>query len=108
GTMEPPRKMHFLWVRWFGRNSSYCSGPQYRCLDRIGFVHNEDDTEPFGFVDPAWIIHSVHLIPAFAHGKTNELLGKSIARCYQEDQEEDCQFFYVNRYVIIHLLIGIC
>ncbi|KIJ50228.1 hypothetical protein M422DRAFT_245470 [Sphaerobolus stellatus SS14] len=99
GTMEPPRKMHFLWVIWFGRDSSYCSGPQYHHLDRIGFVHNEDDTEPFGFVDPARIIRSVHLIPAFAHGKTNELLGKSIARRYQEDQEEDWQFFYVNRFV---------
>ncbi|KIJ33763.1 hypothetical protein M422DRAFT_182849, partial [Sphaerobolus stellatus SS14] len=99
GMMEPPRQMHFLWVRWFGRDSSYNSGPQHRRLDRIGFVHDEDDTEPFGFVDPARVIRSVHLIPAFAHGKTNELLGKSIARRYQEDQEEDWQFFYVNRFV---------
>ncbi|KIJ28608.1 hypothetical protein M422DRAFT_189526, partial [Sphaerobolus stellatus SS14] len=95
GTMEPPRKMHFLWVRWFRRDSSYCSGSQYCCLDQIGLW-------PFGFMDPAWIICSVHLIPAFAHEKTNELLGKSIAQHYQEDQEEDWQFFYVNWYVIIY------
>ncbi|KIJ30634.1 hypothetical protein M422DRAFT_100470, partial [Sphaerobolus stellatus SS14] len=96
GMMEPPRIMHFLWVWWFRRDSSYHSDPQYHRLDWIGFVHDEDDTEPFGFVDLAWIIHSIHLIPTFAHGKTNELLGKSIARCYQEDPEEDWQFFYVS------------
>ncbi|KAF8585213.1 hypothetical protein K439DRAFT_1646676 [Ramaria rubella] len=36
----------FLWIRWFGR-----------CYDRIGFVTEDDDTEPFGFLDPTNIVH---------------------------------------------------
>jgi len=40
-----------------------------------------NDTEPFGFVDPACATRAVHLIPAFEHGRTAELLGPSIGFC---------------------------
>ncbi|KIJ54888.1 hypothetical protein M422DRAFT_152963, partial [Sphaerobolus stellatus SS14] len=100
GTLEPPRKIHFLWVRWFGRETSYKSGPNYRRLDRIGFVHDEDNTESFGFLDPSLVIRAVHLIPVFSEGRTNELLGESIARQYDKEKDsKDWCFFYVNRFV---------
>ncbi|KIJ42710.1 hypothetical protein M422DRAFT_170788 [Sphaerobolus stellatus SS14] len=97
GMLEPPRTMHFLWVRWFGRDSKYRCGPKYCRLDRIGFVHDEDDTDSFGFLDPARVIRAVHLIPAFNEGRTEELLGDSVARRYDE-LKDDWQFFYVNRF----------
>jgi hypothetical protein len=99
GILTPPRLMHFLWVRWFGKDATYCSGPRARRLDRIGFVTDTDDTEPFGFLDPANVIRTVHLIPAFAHGQTNELLpGCSIAR-RDPTSAQDWQYYYVNRWL---------
>lgn len=43
----------------------------------------------FGFLEPGIIIRAVHLIPAFAHGRTAELLrGVSMARqCTIEDAD---------------------
>jgi hypothetical protein len=89
--------MPFLWVRWFGR-----SDPQARAsinphrLDRIGFVTADDNTEPFGFLDPSNVVRACHIIPAFAYGRTNALLGPSIARKPQE-KDTDWQYYYVNR-----------
>ncbi|KAF8225609.1 hypothetical protein L208DRAFT_1208384, partial [Tricholoma matsutake] len=40
----------------------------------------------------------VHLIPAFAHGKMDGLLGPSIA-CPLKDEDQDWQYFYVNMFV---------
>ncbi|KAF8223514.1 hypothetical protein L208DRAFT_1102319, partial [Tricholoma matsutake] len=40
----------------------------------------------------------VHLIPAFAYGKTDGLLGPSIA-CPLKDNDQDWQYFYVNMFV---------
>jgi len=97
GVVEPRQKMYFLWVQWFGRDSTYRSGVGGQRLDRVGFIHDEDDTEPFGFVDPACVIRAVHLIPAFEHGHTAELLGPSIGR-RDNTQTEDWCFYYVNRY----------
>ena len=47
----------------------------------------------FGFIDPAEVIRGVHLIPAFAHGKTDRLFGPSIA-CPLKDEDQDWQYFY--------------
>ena len=56
----------------------------------------------FGFIDPAEVIQGVHLIPAFAHGKTDGLFGPSIA-CPLKDDDQDWQYFYVNMYCFILL-----
>jgi hypothetical protein len=108
GTLTPPQKIHFLWVRWFGKDLTYRSGPHARHLDRIGFVTDSDDTEPFGFLDPANVIRAVHLIPAFAHGRTDGLLGPSIAR-RDSTSSLDWKFFYVNRcvYVLLSSLLSV-
>ena len=88
--------MEVLWVRWFGKDSTYRAGPEAQRLDCVGFVTDDDDTEPFGFLDPRYVIHGCHLIPAFAHGQTNELLGPSIARG-DPTETEDWRYYYIDR-----------
>jgi hypothetical protein len=94
-----PQQMDFVWVRWFGRDpNNYRSGWKAKRLHRIGFIP-ADTAGAFGFLDPQQIIRGVHLIPAFAHGRTNSLLSASIARPLHDDNE-DWKFFYVNMYAI--------
>lgn len=88
-----PQRMEFLWVRWIGRDATYRSGFKAKRLPRVGFVPM-DHEDPFGFLDPQLVIRAVHLMPAFAHGRTDELLGPSIVRQPRE-RNEDWQYFYV-------------
>lgn len=95
-----PQRMEFLWVRWFGRDTTHKSGFKAKRLPRIGFVPSEEgdpDDGAFGFLDPQEIIRAAHLVPAFAHGTTSTLLGPSIAR-QPRDGDEDWQFYYVNMF----------
>jgi hypothetical protein len=75
------RRMNFLWVRWFGSEPKYNHGFREGRLPKIGFVPSTDDFA-FGFLDPAHVIRSCHLIPAFAAGRTTALLpyATSVAR----------------------------
>jgi hypothetical protein len=100
--------LEFLWVHWLGQDANYNTGSIGHCLHRVGFVPDDlidldDPTQAsgaFGFIDPAEIIWGVHLIPAFAHGKTDRLLGPSIA-CPLKNEDQDWQYFYVNMYVFV-------
>lgn len=94
-----PVPMDFLWVRWYGRNILHPSGwkSKHWHLPRIGFV--DSDELPFGFLDPLHVIRGCHLIPAFHHGHTDDLLPPSIARLETEN-DEDWLYFYVNMFVI--------
>jgi hypothetical protein len=94
----PPVTMHFLWVRWLGLDPDYPCGWAHRRLPRVGFVPEDGTTDTFGFLDPAVVVRAAHFMPAFHHGRTNELLGPSIARP-DEDEDEDWQFYYVGMYV---------
>jgi hypothetical protein len=89
-----PQRMEFLWVRWLGRDPTHKCGWKADRLDRVGFVPHTDP-EAFGFLDPRAVIRAVHLIPAFAHGRTHSLCPPSIAR----DDDGDWEYFYVNRFV---------
>jgi hypothetical protein len=89
-TSSEPQKMEFLWVRWFGRDLTYRAGWRAKRLHRLGF----DEQDPFGFLDPNVVIRGVHLIPAFAHGRTSEKLPPSIARQPSEN-DEDWIYYYV-------------
>lgn len=88
--------MHFLWVRWFGRDTARegLGGFGTRRLHRVGFVDGKDPNT-FGFLDPAVVLRAVHLIPAFAHGHDNNRLGPTIAH---QPHEEDINwsYYYVN------------
>jgi hypothetical protein len=92
-TSRQPQKMEVLFVRWYGSDSDV-GGWKNRRLHRIGFVDNQDDTA-FGFLDPSQVVRGVHLIPAFAHGRTKDLLSPSITRP-KFDHDEDWLCYYVG------------
>ena len=81
-----------VWVRWYGRDSSVCSGWKARRLPRIGF----DPGVPLGFIHPSQILRGAHLIPAFHHGQTDHLFPPSKLARRPEDNDKDWQFYYVN------------
>lgn len=83
-----------LWVRWFELDTSSPGGMEQRRLHRLSFIH-ADDREAFGFLDPKDVVHAAHLIPAFKHGKTKDLLRDSIARS-ERDEPWDWRYYYVN------------
>ncbi|KAJ3541577.1 hypothetical protein NM688_g6065 [Phlebia brevispora] len=93
------RHMEFLWVRWFGRDLKAPGGFATRRLHRLGFV-DADEPGAFGFLDPSLVIRGVHLIPAFHHGRTQDLLGPSILRReLDKDKQEDWKYYYVDMFV---------
>jgi hypothetical protein len=75
-SMTKPCQMNLLFVCWFGRDVSYKSGFSAKWLPHIGFLRGKDPCA-FGFVDPDIVIRSIHLIPAFEHGQTDQLLADS-------------------------------
>ncbi|KAI0645610.1 hypothetical protein C8Q79DRAFT_965394 [Trametes meyenii] len=96
GPMAAPRRMEFCFVRWFGRDVDWEAGWANRRLEQVGFVP-DTDPDAFGFIDPEDIIRGCHLIPAFAEGRTKELLGRSrLAR--PQGESEDWERYYVNRF----------
>jgi hypothetical protein len=94
-TNRSTQNMQFLWVRWFGIEPGHRSGLKVGRLPKIGFVPESDD-QAFGFLDPSLVIRGCHLIPAFAYGRTAELLraGATLARPVGE--VDDWTAFYVN------------
>ncbi|KAI0349319.1 hypothetical protein OH77DRAFT_1490928 [Trametes cingulata] len=104
--------VYVLWVRWFRIDSTFEGGFEARRLHRVEFVPVGCADDAFGFVDPADVIRGAHLIPAFAHGRTKELLGPSIARDgptsgkarsrlqpSDSSKNSDFKFYYVNFFV---------
>ena len=100
GFLTEPRRVDFLWVRWLGHDLQFRFGWAAKRLPMIGFVPHTDP-EAFSFLDPADVIRAVHLIPAFRHGTTSQLLpGKSLVRRPSDPGDEDYENFYVNMCVI--------
>jgi hypothetical protein len=95
------KRMDVLFVRWFGRDMSFNGGFSSKRLHRIGFLTDDIDSDPgcFGFIDPDLVIRGVHLIPAYAYGRTEKYLGPSFAR-REEEGDDDWLYFYVNMYVL--------
>lgn len=93
-----------VWVRWFKYDMTRPGGFGTRRLHRISFISSDDAVdEAFGFVDPQDIIRGVHIIPAFAYGRTFDYLGPSAARDFIQtlgddgyDEDEDWRYYYVN------------
>ena len=89
--MNEPKSVDVIWVRWYGRDLDYRSGWNARRLPRIGY----DPEVPFGFLHPTQILRAAHIIPAFSHGRTRDLLGPSVCRLKKEN-DEDWMYYYVN------------
>lgn len=84
-------------VHWATGNVSSFSG--FVGIPRLGFVH-ESERDAFGFVNPADVVRSAHLIPAYHYGRTSTLLtSPSLARSQGkniEEEEDDWDSMYVN------------
>ncbi|KAK7021684.1 hypothetical protein R3P38DRAFT_3541427 [Favolaschia claudopus] len=68
GASKVPTTIEVLWVRRFRRDTSMA----------------------FGFVNPDEVIRGVHLIPAFAHGRTDDLLHRLPLE--NDDDDEDWEW----------------
>ncbi|KAJ3554174.1 hypothetical protein NM688_g3242 [Phlebia brevispora] len=102
GRWLEPRRMEFLWVRWFGRDLSAPCGFGARRLPRIGFVDGED-SDWFCFLDPSLVIRGVHVIPAFHFDKFNaddgQLVKSALEGARSGDDQSDYKHYYVNIFV---------
>jgi hypothetical protein len=87
--------MEFLWVRWFGIVEGHQHGAKIGRLPKIGFLV-ESDTSVFGFLDPSLVIRGCHLIPAFADGRTQELLTLKSSLGRPMGDTDDWAAYYVN------------
>jgi hypothetical protein len=93
---RPPKHMEFLWVRWYGLIEGHLSGHEHARLPMLSFLP-DTDALAFGFLDPAQIIRGCHIIPAFRHGHTADLLkfkGQSAAR--SPGEHKDWTNYYAN------------
>ena len=95
GNSQVPTRIHVLFVRWFGRDILFKAGWSAKRLHRVGFF-KRDDPDSFGFIDPDQVIRCVHLIPAYAHGRTDTRLAASFVRP-EEDNDQDFMYFYMNQ-----------
>jgi hypothetical protein len=87
-----PRRMEFLWVRWYRRVETP-SGWDDRRLDRVKFFPIGDN-DAFGFIDPSQVLRGCHIISAFAKGKTHPDCQGLSARARDA---LDWSQYYVNR-----------
>ena len=85
--------MEFLWIHWFARDMTVLTGWASKRLHCIGFLER-DAEDAFGFMDPIHVIRGSHLLPAFVHGQTANLLGPSVIR-----REEDVNYDWMRYYV---------
>ncbi|KAF8214953.1 hypothetical protein K438DRAFT_2008466 [Mycena galopus ATCC 62051] len=101
GSDPSPKSMEFLWVRRYKLDTTWRAGFKCKCLHRVAFLP-ASDPQAFGFLNPDEIIRGSHLVPAFAHGRTEELLAHdSIGRLPRDGltKLQDWQYYYVNFFV---------
>lgn len=86
------RRMDFLWVRWFELLDEP-SGWEACKLDRVKFLPMSSENT-FGFVNPADVVRSCHIIPSFADGKLHP---DGLAMSRLAHDSNDWKVYYVNR-----------
>ena len=90
-----PRRMEFLWVRWYRSASMISTGWDICKLDCVQFP-SVTEQDAFGFIDPSSILRSCHIIPSFARGIVHPD-GRGLSLCARDSV--DWLAYYVNRYV---------
>lgn len=90
-----PRRMDFLWVRWYQRIETIHAGWGARRLDRLEFPAVGEENA-FGFIDPADVLRCCHIIPAFSSGRVHAD-GRGLSFCAGDSS--DSKSYYVNRFV---------
>lgn len=86
-------RFNFLWVRWY---EHVPNTKPYR-LDQLTFPPMAGD-DAFGFVDPADVLRSCHIIPAFEQG-AREGAGAGMSEIAHD--RDDYRAYYVGRYVML-------
>jgi hypothetical protein len=86
-----PRRIEFLWVRWFENvaNRPVQDSWVLRRLDVLQFLPVTHE-HAFGFVDPADVLRSCHVIPRFAKG-VRHVDGRGVSQ-YAQDSQDWCQY----------------
>jgi hypothetical protein len=94
GTVDyHPRRIEFLWVRWYERLNAVQTGWTARKLDRLRFPPLASD-DAFGFLDPSLVLRASHIIPAFDLEQIHTD-GKGLSRCARDSG--DWFGYYVAR-----------
>lgn len=90
-----PRRLEFLWVRWFdvAEDAPVQQGWSTAQLDQLYFSRI-DREGAFGFVDPAQVLRSCHIVPRFKLGKVSEV-EPGMSECANDKQ--DWRAYYINR-----------
>ncbi|KAI0073432.1 hypothetical protein K474DRAFT_1603363 [Panus rudis PR-1116 ss-1] len=86
-----------LFVRHYRLDTRWKCGFQQKKLPRLRFVP-ADDTTSFGFLDPDEVIRGAHIIPAFAHGKSDFILDHTPFK-HSYTTDHNWQAYYVNWFV---------
>ena len=86
-------RMDVLHVRWFGHDPETTGGWAARRLERVGWA-DEEQPNAFSFVNPADVVRTCHMIPAFEHGTTTARRA-SVARDHHDSR--DWNYHYVGR-----------
>jgi hypothetical protein len=90
-----PRRMEFLWVRWFKYDQVRSIGWADLKLDPLGFPPMAAEGA-FGFVDPEDVLRGCHVLPAFSKGRARAD-GVGLSTLAQD--AKDWSRYYVNRCV---------
>lgn len=91
-----PRRMSFLWVRWYQQIDLRRTGWTARKLDRARFpsISAHNGVAPFGFLDPSSVLRACHIVPVFCKGKRYED-GKGMS--FNGREASDWNEYYINR-----------
>ena len=93
-TNKSVQNIEFLWVHWLGLVPDCQSGFRFAQLPKVGFVPHTDPLA-FGFLDPSLVLQGCHLVPAFADGRTADLLPVMCSAVRLPDEHDDWVAFYI-------------
>jgi hypothetical protein len=91
-----PRRLDFLWVRWYQLETAEATGWAARKLHRLLFPPMSTD-HAFGFVNPADVLRSCHIIPAFAKGRRYADTGRPGGLSGCAGDSKDWNQYYVGQ-----------
>ena len=97
-----PRRLEFLWVRWYELEESD-AGWSSQGLDRVSFPELADE-HSFGFLDPADVLRSCHVIPNLRAGLACNI-GPGLTCCAENHDHTDWTSYSINRCVRVNLCL---
>jgi hypothetical protein len=91
-----PRRLDFLWVRWYRNEVAGEPSRTSRRLHRLSFPPMRDE-DAFGFLDPVDVLRGCHIIPAFAKGRRhpNNSRPQGLSACAGDSK--DWNQYYVGQ-----------